>query len=238
MHRIGGRLPGGGPPGGDSWEKITDAARTAFRKGVNDWLEQSRIRGGNVQGPNASLMPGSLMSLHQFEPHLLTAIRTAGADPPVAQSLARELWGAWKAWADGFQIQLPGAFPTLGAFPGPQAPPTPAARGVIPLGQGMSAAEVRLKAPTLSMSLKRAVPGAQGTAGRQAGAALDKLARWVDDAFKQWKGSAHLQGLLAQGPVPTFAPPYVPVGPVVGGSVMSTEGTPAIGGVPFGTGVR
>jgi len=33
-----------------------------------------------------------------------------------------------------------------------------------------------------------------------------------------------VKGVLGSGPVPTFAPPYVPVGPVLGGTAISPPG--------------
>jgi hypothetical protein len=39
-------------------------------------------------------------------------------------------------------------------------------------------------------------------------------------------------GVLGQGPVPSFAPPTIPVGPVVGGSVIPTPGHLALGPQP------
>jgi hypothetical protein len=34
--------------------------------------------------------------------------------------------------------------------------------------------------------------------------------------------------VMGQGPVPTFSPPYVPVGPVVSGTILPTPGHLAI----------
>ena len=43
----------------------------------------------------------------------------------------------------------------------------------------------------------------------------------ICDAFEKchtiWQASTMVTNVLGTGPVPTFAPPYVPVGPVVGG---------------------
>ena len=39
-----------------------------------------------------------------------------------------------------------------------------------------------------------------------------------------WKASTMISGVMGTGPVPTFAPPFVPVGPVVAGSIVPTPG--------------
>jgi hypothetical protein len=52
--------------------------------------------------------------------------------------------------------------------------------------------------------------------------AIRNLANWVEGSFTEWKSLATLVGLMGRGPVPMFAPPYVPVGPVVSGDNLST----------------
>ena len=50
----------------------------------------------------------------------------------------------------------------------------------------------------------------------------------ISDAFEKsynlWKASTMVTNVLGTGPVPTFAPPYVPAGPVVGGVGTMTPG--------------
>jgi hypothetical protein len=47
----------------------------------------------------------------------------------------------------------------------------------------------------------------------------NQLAAWMDESFLRWCASAYFDNIMGQGPIPTFAPPYVPVGPVVGGTL-------------------
>jgi hypothetical protein len=39
-----------------------------------------------------------------------------------------------------------------------------------------------------------------------------------------WLVSTMVTNVMGQGPIPTFAPPYVPVGPVVGGIGVQLPG--------------
>ena len=39
----------------------------------------------------------------------------------------------------------------------------------------------------------------------------------IDKCFKIWQAATQVTNVIGTGPVPSFAPPYVPVGPVVGG---------------------
>jgi hypothetical protein len=61
---------------------------------------------------------------------------------------------------------------------------------------------------------------------------MKSLANWVDASFSEWKAGVKMVGLLGQGPVPTFAPPYVPIGPVVAGE--NTSAATLFAGPRFG----
>jgi hypothetical protein len=214
------------------WVAIAKSARTAFGQSVNDWIVASYIKGGWVRGPNAELTPGSLKSGVEIEPRMVQALTVAQVPPAVAQVFARELSGAWREWADGFQMHLPGAYPKLAAVPGPMAPPTPSATAY-PVVRGVSVGEYRLTAATLRPRLLSAL---QPHAGRDlAGAekAIAELTTWVEASFREWKLSAQVVGVMGKGPVPTYAPPYVPVGPVVMGDNLSAPGH-TIAGPRFG----
>lgn len=207
-----------------NWNQVAKAACEAFRAGVNDWIGKAQIQGGRVSGPNAELTPGSLTSASVFEPLMIEAMLKAKVPSEIARVIARELWGAWKEWADGFRMPLPGIYPQLAAFPGPMAPPLPG-RGAFPLSQGSSAGEPRLQAAALSMKLTAALRRhvKPGTGAQQA---IEQVVKWVDTSFQEWKRMAQVNGLalLGRGPVPTFAPPYVPVGPVIGGDNLAAPG--------------
>ena len=79
-----------------------------------------------------------------------------------------------------------------------------------------------MKAPLLASRLRSALRMyptrvAEGTLDQ----AINSLATWVEGSFNEWKRLATLAGLMGRGPVPTFAPPYVPVGPVIAGDNLS-----------------
>jgi hypothetical protein len=66
--------------------------------------------------------------------------------------------------------------------------------------------------------------GRLGTATQADSGASDAVqgyATWFQSSFVNWRVRAAIGTLLGHGPVPTFAPPYVPVGPVVGGTAKN-----------------
>ena len=205
------------------WVAIAKATRTAFEQSVNDWIVASFVQGGWVRGPNAELTPGSLKSSVDIEQRMMQALTIGRVPAPIAQALAKELAGAWRAWADGFHLSLPGAYPKLAAVPGPMAPPTPAA-SAFPLSRGTSTGEHRLSAATLSSQLVTALRAHAGRELPALDSAIKALGSWVEASFRDWKLSAQVVGVMGKGPIPSFAPPYVPVGPVVMGDNISGPG--------------
>jgi len=58
----------------------------------------------------------------------------------------------------------------------------------------------------------------------EANAEIQKFAQQLALSVLTWMSSAQVQSVMGQGPVPTFAPPPVPVGPVVAGTVIPRPG--------------
>lgn len=203
------------------WTSITKLAQEAFRVGVNEWIGKARIQGGKVSGPSAILTPGSLVSDTNLENRMLQILASSQVPREISAALAKVLAAAWNDWAAGFQIHVHTAYPSFAAFPGPVAPPTPAAAAP-PLSQGSSAGEPSMKAPLLANRLNSAIRiHATKAGGGNPDLAMKSLASWVEGSFNEWKNLAKLVGLMGKGPVPTYAPPYVPVGPVIMGDNTS-----------------
>ena len=214
------------------WDEISKQAQEAFRTGVNEWIGRARIQGGTVRGPSATLTPGSLVSDTNLEMRMVNLLENSHVPRDIAMALAKVLANAWKEWAAGFQIHIPKAYPTLAAVPGRFAPPTPVT-GAPSLSQGSSHGEASLKAPLLANRLASALQiHATKVPGAGPDTAIKGLANWVDASFSEWKAGVKLVGLLGQGPVPTFAPPYVPIGPVVAGE--NTSAATLFAGPRFG----
>lgn len=215
------------------WNAVAKLSQEAFRAAVNEWISKARIQGGQVNGPTATLTPGSLVSDANLEREIAQRLTASVLPPEVTQILARELAAAWNQWAAGFQLRLPKAYPSFAAVPGPSAPPTPTAAGAIPLSQGSSQGESSLTAAMLANRLAAALrPSVIKFGGASADPAVKGLAVWIDASFTQWKGSVKLVGIMGKGPAPTFAPPYVPVAPVIRGENFSSG--PVFAGARFG----
>ena len=214
------------------WNAIVKHSQEAFRTAANEWIGRARIQGGTVRGPAAVLTPGSLVSDTNIEMRVTQLLASPAVPRDIAAALAKVLGSAWNDWAAGFQIHIPQAYPTLAAVPGRFAPATPVANAPF-LSQGTSHGEASLKAPLLTSRLVAAlqVPGAKTATGNPT-AAMQNLAAWVDGSFTDWKAGVKMTGLLGKGPVPNYAPPYVPIGPVVAGE--NTSAASLFTGARFG----
>jgi hypothetical protein len=53
---------------------------------------------------------------------------------------------------------------------------------------------------------------------------FDALSKAFNTIFQTFKATTMVQNVLGMGPIPTFAPPFVPVGPVLAGWVIPTPG--------------
>lgn len=202
------------------WNEIVKSVQDAYRVAVNEWIGKARIQGGTVKGPSAVLTPGSLVSETNIEARMVQILGGSRVPRDIAAALARVLAGAWNEWAAGYQIQIPKAYPSFAAVPGRVAPPTPASQAP-PLSQGNSRGEASLKAPLLTQRLAAALGMPAANAAGGSSDAVKNLASWVEGSFSEWKAGTTMVGLIGKGPVPTFAPPYVPVGPVIAGENMS-----------------
>lgn len=134
--------------------------------------------------------------------------RALAVDRAAGDALSNELGRVFDIFAA--TLKLPGLplFPAFGAFPGPVAPPTPSIP--VPLLALVSVPPQTLK-PFSGLT-------------RSQRDACEAVVDAFDATFGIWRAST-MVSLLGSGPVPTFAPPYVPVGPVVGGVANSLPGS-------------
>jgi hypothetical protein len=104
-------------------------------------------------------------------------------------------------------------YPSAAAFPGPLFPPTPNIPMPLIVVTGGETAT--------SESILAAMGGESNPDGDIA--LTEALAEVMAGAWTEFAASNMIQNLMGTGPVPTFAPPLVPVGAVQGGSLLGGE---------------
>ncbi len=198
-----------------SWPDHKQAAIRGVRQALDQWKQQARFAdirimavsaiGGRLIGPDMTPLVQSAM---------------AGSPPNVAGAFARTVGAAWKTWQDS--VTVPGLpwYPAFAAFPGPMAPPMP--NVPTPLAALASPGDSAFLPDNIAAQLRKELGGAANESGAER--EIIDFAFWLASNFAVWKASAQVMLVMGKGPVPTFAPPYVPVGPVVMGDNISTPG--------------
>jgi hypothetical protein len=192
------------------FEAYLERMCSAIANGWGTWMSESSIQGVVVIGAVGTVLPGTVMG-----PGLDALIMTS--DPPVAtpqerqcsMAIARTLGAGWSEWAS----QLEGAIPCAhcGVFPGPMAPPLP--NVPVPVSTLVSSGSEALSKPRLAEEMSINYEGS----GHFAQDIFDAVSEAFSLYFPTWQSETNVVNVLAGGPVPSFAPPVVPAGPVIGG---------------------
>lgn len=208
-----------------NWAVWATAAKEAAKQGTNKWLGEIQVRGA-VNGPVMTFDRGTTLRAVN-RPYFVDQVMVASGAPPLVvgafHDATIEAWGSWIAGYQG--PQNPIAFPTFAAFPGNAAPPTPAASPSLSLKLGSSNNDGSMSSGTVAAFIKARLGSMTSQPG--ADAAINDFASSFNSRFTAWKGTATLTSLIGSGPVPMFAPPAVPAGPVKGGVVIGTIGGPS-----------
>ena len=210
-----------------NWGKCGDGAFSGAVQAVRTWQTQARFRNIKVNSAVAISPPGVLTG--PSLDNLIKAGMIAEQCPQaIVDKFASAVAGAWRDWQNG--VRVPGLpwYPSFIAFPGPQAPPTP--NVPIPLSALPSSGLNKLKANGLEAELNAKLSGVRNQPGAQA--AIKKFANQFGARFIVWRNSQFVTNVLGKGRVPNFAPPLVPIGPVVNGSASSAPGA-ALRAKPF-----
>ena len=201
----------------DDYEAYIDAISDAICSGIDQWMKTAMITGVMINGPVGILAPGNVMGLPLTPLILAKAPKDSTQDLKYSTAIAAAVGTAWQTWQTGLSGML--SYPAFAVFPGPMAPPTP---GIpMPLVAFASGGEAMLAAAPLAgqMTANLADPAAP-----HATELFDALANAFATVFQMFKLSTLVQNVLGTGPIPTFAPPIIPMGPVVGGVGMGAPG--------------
>ena len=212
---------------GNDFKELHDGMIDAVGYAHNMWKMQAHFQNIQIMAVSAIGMPGCLTG-----PELESLIKTA---PMVASwsgnkgkhrdAVAKGVSKCFKDWQD--KVTVPGLpwYPAFAAFPGPMAPPMP--NVPTPLIACPSAMMSKIIMPTdMKSAMDDALDGGlkDKDPDKQYEALHDAIATVLAAAFVMWLPMQQVMLVLGKGPIPTFAPPYVPVGPVVAGDIIATPG--------------
>jgi hypothetical protein len=212
---------------GQIYKDIHDGCLDAIGFAHNMWKMQAKFKDLKNMEVSAIGAPGCLDG-PELESNIKNAPMVASWTDGKAKhrdAIAKGVSKCFKDWQS--MVTVPGLpwYPAFAAFPGPMAPPTP--NVPTPLITCVSAQMPAMAAPmSMKSEMDNALDGGikNDDPEKQYEALHDAIATVVSAAFMIWVSSQMVMNVLGKGPIPTFAPPYVPVGPVVGGDNLPIPG--------------
>jgi len=180
------------------------------------WQSAATMVGVVIAGPVATA--GQIVGPPWTPLILASAPKATPMEMKYSNVVANVIGTAWLTFTATVKVTGMPWYPAFAALPMPVAPPTPN----IPCPfAALMQVPVSISTNVLKMQMI-------GQLGDPMAPFHKELFEAIADAFEKsynlWKVSTMVTNVLGTGPVPTFAPPYVPVGPVVGGVGTMTPG--------------
>jgi hypothetical protein len=203
------------PPG---WGNHVSVAASRVPAMIDEYKAHTSVQ-GNMTGAALTITG---LKVGNANPAALRKLLTdRGVPADLAQAIGETFVRAFKDWAGNYRGAVPLAYPAFAAWPGPTSAPTP--NVPFPLGVGGGVQSAKALAPATIENVLRG----QLSTGRKAAEGADATIRALSGAMSAqlvaWTQLQMVTKAMGQGQVPSFAPPYVPVGPVVMGTVLAAE---------------
>lgn len=205
---------------GKNFKDFHDAMIDAVAYSHSMWKLQAQFKDLKIMAIVAIGLPGCLDG-PELESNIKNAPMVASFTGNMAKhrdAVAKGVSKCFKDWQG--QVTVPSLpwYPAFAAFPGPMAPPMP--NVPTPLA---ACASPMMSAIVTPMSMKSEMDNAldgglkEKDPTKQYEALHDAIATTLAAGFALWLPAQMVMLVMGKGPIPTFAPPYVPVGPVMGG---------------------
>ena len=212
---------------GKNFKDFHDAMIDAVQFSHDLWKLQAKFKDLKVMSVSAIGTPGCLDG-PELESNIKNAPMVASFSGNMQKhrdAVATGVSKCFKKWQD--KVMVPGLpwYPAFAAFPSASAPPMP--NIPMPLITCPSAMMSEIIAPSsMTSAMDDALDGGikDKDPDKQYHALHDAIATVLSLAFLMWLPSQQVMLVLGKGPIPSFAPPFVPVGPVVGGDNIAAPG--------------
>ena len=210
---------------GQNWIDFMNSMLDAVKFAHTMWKMQAKFKDLQVMAVSAIGSPGCLDGPDLDIKGAPMVASMSGNAAKLRDAVHKGVSKCFKNWQG--QVTIPGLpfYPAFAAFPGPMAPPMP--NVPVPL---IACVSGKMTDITVPGTMKDAMVDALDSEikdkdpEKQYEAAFDGIDAVLSLAFLMWLPSQMVMLVLGKGPIPTFAPPYVPVGPVVGGDNIAIPG--------------
>jgi len=212
---------------GKELKKFHDDMLSAVEYALMMWKTSSKFKDFVVMAVSAIGSPGCLDG-PELESNIKNAPMVSSMSGNAAKwrdAVAKGVSKCFKDWQG--QVMVPGLplYPLFAFFPGPMAPPTP--NVPVPLIACPSPMMTAIILPnTMASEMESALDGGikDKDPDGQYKACFDGIATVLAIAFPLWLPQQMVNLVLGKGQIPTFAPPFVPGGPVMGGDNVAAPG--------------
>jgi hypothetical protein len=173
------------------------------------WQATATMTGVMINAVSASL--GQVVGIPWTPLIMMSGAKSTPMQLKYTTVIANVVGMAWQTYTA--TIKVPGLpwYPAFAAFPSPVAPPMP--NVPVPIA-ALTQVTTSLSAALLKQQM---VGQLADPAAPFHGQLFEAICDAFDKMFMAWQLSTMVTQVMGTGPVPTFAPPYVPAGPVVGG---------------------
>jgi hypothetical protein len=212
---------------GNDFKDLHDAMCDAVQYSHTMWKLQAKFQNLQIMSVSAIGSPGCLDG-PELESNIKNAPMCAsfsGNKGKYRDAVATGVSKAFKDWMG--KVMVPGLpwYPAFAAFPSAMAPPMP--NIPTPLIACPSAMMANIIAPsTMKQNMIDALDGGlkDKDKDKHYEGLFEAIATVLSLAFLIWLPSQQVMLVMGKGPIPSFAPPFVPVGPVVGGDNIAAPG--------------
>ncbi len=205
---------------------MIDATSYAF----NIWRPTLFFKNIKINGPVATGSKGCLTTTSDFEALFKSypghaEISGGKSFAKWRDAVAKGVAKCLKNYIDGLTIPAAPWYPAFAAFPGPVAPPMPNVTWPLIACPSTGLADI-----TTPMKLKKAMidnfPSnlKDKSNDKIYDTVFEAIATCLATGFLIWVSSQMVNLVMGTGNIPSFAPPFVPVGPVVNGQNIPSGG--------------
>ena len=193
-----------------------DGICSAICSAWSKWQSAATLVGVVIAGPTAS--GGQIVGPPWTPLILASAPKSTPMQAKYSGVVAQVIGTAWQTFTATVKLAGLPWYPAFALLPSAIAPPTPN----IPCPFGtLVQVPVSISAPVLKAQM---VAQLADPAAPFSSELFESIAEAFEKTYNSWKLSTMVTNVLGSGPVPTFAPPVVPAGPVVGGTGTMSPG--------------
>lgn len=173
------------------------------------WQSTATMTGVMITGPVASV--GQIVGMPMLPNIMMSAPKASPMELKYSTAIANTISTGWMTFTA--TVKVPGLpfYPAFSAFPGPLAPPMP--NTPVPFA-ALTQVPVSISTNVLKGQMIGALADPMAPFHKEL---FESISHAFEMSYNTWKAATMVTNVMGTGPIPTFAPPVVPVGPVVGG---------------------